>query len=188
MRLISCRDSLGRTVSIPEGKFFFRPSVYGLICDGERIVTMRDRETGAIWFPGGGVEIGERLGEALTREIQEETGLTVAIQQLVYVTDNFFYYRPCDEAYHAFLFFYLCKPLTTELIADTEVNDTGSTSPRWTPITAIEKDDLADLSEELHVVLAGLSSESHNVSSCNTCCNHETVLHHSRPHGGRRPT
>jgi 8-oxo-dGTP pyrophosphatase MutT (NUDIX family) len=42
----------------------------------------------AFWlFPGGGVEIGETLIEAGVREVQEETGLDVQIESLLYVRE-----------------------------------------------------------------------------------------------------
>ena len=44
-------------------------------------------ERGQLWsFPGGGVEFGESLEEALVREFQEETGLEVEVgsQKFVY--------------------------------------------------------------------------------------------------------
>ncbi|MCA0350862.1 MAG: NUDIX domain-containing protein [Chloroflexi bacterium] len=39
-------------------------------------------------FPGGQVEVGESLSQALTREIFEETGVQAKIEQLVGVSSN----------------------------------------------------------------------------------------------------
>lgn len=39
-------------------------------------------------IPGGGLEFGERLEEAVAREVMEETGCTVAIEGLVYVFES----------------------------------------------------------------------------------------------------
>ena len=63
-------------------------AVSGLIChrDG-KILLIRGPRRG--WeFPGGQVEEGETLIEALQREIQEETGVTASIGKLVGVYSN----------------------------------------------------------------------------------------------------
>ena len=38
-------------------------------------------------FPGGGVELGERIAAAGEREVEEETGLRVAVGSLIYVRE-----------------------------------------------------------------------------------------------------
>jgi 8-oxo-dGTP diphosphatase len=41
-----------------------------------------------VWtFPGGGVEVGESLQEAVKREFEEETGIEVHVQSLLYVNE-----------------------------------------------------------------------------------------------------
>lgn len=45
-------------------------------------------ETGYHLLPGGGVEAGETLQEALKREVLEETGLDVELQRLAFVNDS----------------------------------------------------------------------------------------------------
>lgn len=53
----------------------------GIFRDGKILLVRRAREPakGIYTFPGGRVEFGESLVEALTREIREETGLVIDI-------------------------------------------------------------------------------------------------------------
>lgn len=53
----------------------------GIFRDGKILLVRRAREPakGVYTFPGGRVEFGESLTEALTREIREETGLVIEI-------------------------------------------------------------------------------------------------------------
>ncbi len=153
---ISCKNNFGEKVDIPTSKFIFRPSAYGFIVRDQDILVMHNKNNDKLWFPGGGIEIHERLEDGLKREVKEETGLEIKIQKLALTKENFFYYQPLDEAYHAFLFFYLCRPLTDKIAADDEVDDFESEKPCWMNIAEIKKEDISDLSEEIDKILQQL--------------------------------
>jgi len=154
---IKCKNNYGAEVEVPIDKFFFRPSVYGFIVEKGKILVMNNKSNNKLWFPGGGLEIGEKLEEGLRRETKEETGLDIIIDKLILTKENFFYYQPLDEAYHAFLFFYLCRPTTQNLIADDKVNDLESKKPRWVPLKSVKADDISDLSDEIYSSLQNLT-------------------------------
>lgn len=61
----------------------FRIGVFALIFDGERILLGLRRDIDWWNLPGGGMEVGETVDEALCREVREETGLEVDVEQLV---------------------------------------------------------------------------------------------------------
>ena len=159
MKTISCKNNFDQIVEIPEEKFIFRPSVYGIVLDKNKIVVLRNKSNNKLWFPGGGLEIGERLEEGLKREIHEETGLSVEVNDLLLTKENFFYYQPKDGAYHAFLFFYLCHPKDNfNNFNPTDLTD-ESVDPRWIEISEIEKENISDLSEDIFKLLQKLNKK-----------------------------
>ena len=138
---IICRSVTGKHVEIPIDKLMFRNSVYGIIIHEEKILLVQTKTTGHYAFPGGGIQIGEPIKHALSREIHEETGIQVEIGNLLHFEEDFFYYDPGDIAFHSFLFFYRCTPLTTDLVPDEGVIDMEAEKPRWVPIKNLNPDD-----------------------------------------------
>lgn len=68
----------------------FQIRVTGILIEADRLLLVKQRvsEERSWSLPGGRVERGETLREAILREMSEETGLTVAIQKLLYVCDK----------------------------------------------------------------------------------------------------
>ena len=63
-------------------------AVGGIVEDGNgNILLVKTRNNGWV-FPGGQVEVGESLPDALIREIKEESGIDVAISKLIGVYSN----------------------------------------------------------------------------------------------------
>ena len=67
-----------------------RVRVTGVVVEDGRILLLnQDTGTGRSWsLPGGKLEAGETLAEALVREMKEETGLDVEPGRLLYVCDH----------------------------------------------------------------------------------------------------
>ena len=61
----------------------FRIGVYALVFDGEHVLLAHRRDIDWWNLPGGGMEVGETVDEAMIREVREETGLKVRVEQLV---------------------------------------------------------------------------------------------------------
>lgn len=67
-----------------------RLRVAALILTGGGVLTVRHAKDGRTYhlLPGGGVEAGETVGEALVREVCEETGVECAIGAPLFITDS----------------------------------------------------------------------------------------------------
>jgi len=71
-------------------KYNFHIRVTGILIEDRKILLVKQRVTQSrTWsLPGGRVEAGELLGEAINREMLEETGLVTEVERLLYVCDK----------------------------------------------------------------------------------------------------
>ena len=61
-----------------------RPAVAAVIHNGDGRILLQRRSDNGLWgLPGGSVEIGESVRDAIVREVREETGLTVEVVRLI---------------------------------------------------------------------------------------------------------
>jgi ADP-ribose pyrophosphatase YjhB (NUDIX family) len=74
---ISLELDVGRALGV-------RTSVSAVIFDRRGRLLLQQRSDGGQWgLPGGSVEIGESVHDAVIREVREETGLHVTVRRLV---------------------------------------------------------------------------------------------------------
>ncbi len=92
--------------------------VGAVIFKGEEVLLVRRGQEPArdTWsLPGGLVEVGETLTAAITRELAEETGLTVRLLGVTAVLERIFPDAAGKVAYHYVLIDYLCEYLAGEV-------------------------------------------------------------------------
>ena len=84
-----------------------------IIIDEGRILLVRHEKYGRTYWvlPGGGVDFGESLGEAVVREVKEETSLDITVDKLVFVDDIL----PEDRHRHVVDVYFTAKVVGGEL-------------------------------------------------------------------------
>jgi 8-oxo-dGTP pyrophosphatase MutT (NUDIX family) len=139
--MIECITLDGGKKLVHKDRLVLRPAVYGLIVQDGQVLLMRMRQSGKYHPPGGGIRGGERMEDALRREVREETGIEVQIERFAHFEELFFYYDPSGTAYHGLHFYYICRPKTLALLDDAEVNDDAAEKPRWVNIRGLQAQD-----------------------------------------------
>lgn len=113
---IVCTNKDGVKYDVNADQLKFRPGVYGIIVRDNKILLSR------VWdsydFPGGGVNVGEKIESALAREVKEETGFDVAPKELISCLDDFHKNTFSDTFVHSILIYYTCEITGGELSKD----------------------------------------------------------------------
>lgn len=111
-------------------------AVGAVILDGDRVVLIRrNREPSrGLWtFPGGAVELGESIHEAVRREAFEETGLVVEVGELATVIDHVVRDAQGQVVYHYVIVDYLARPVAGTLRAGDDVS-----AARWATLADLD--------------------------------------------------
>ncbi len=107
-RTVLCRDLSNRWYRVPVSRLSsFRPSVYGVIIKKGKVLLSKQWD--GYDFPGGGMDLGETIEQALIREVREETGYRIEVGGLITVENSFFKLPGRNVFTQSILMFYSCR-------------------------------------------------------------------------------
>jgi mutator protein MutT len=114
----------------------FRVALYGVLVENNQVLMAHTRVPSGIItnFPGGGLELGEAPLKAVAREFHEETGLTVAVKELLFCSQQFQQNPeyPTEQLMHIF---YRVERVGGEII--TQGNNDDVASVEWATLEAL---------------------------------------------------
>src|SRR5574337_1309183 len=93
-----------------EIRFTYR--VGGILIHHEHVLCQAAYKEGYWFLPGGRAELGESASVTLLREMQEELGVAMKIERLLYVVENFFN-DPNDSSHELGLYFLVTAPVNS---------------------------------------------------------------------------
>jgi 8-oxo-dGTP diphosphatase len=127
-----------------------------VVCDGRALIVKRAHEPrkGEWSLPGGLVELGESLTDAVRREIKEETSLDVEIGPMIETFDRV--HRDDDGRirYHFVIIDYVCWPVGGDAAP-------GSDAAAVAWVTETEIDDYRVNAHAKEVIVRGLNYHRH---------------------------
>lgn len=127
-----------------------RPAI--LIIENQRVLTMQYNYGGEEVYnlPGGNLELGEYLSDALAREMQEELEIEVSVGEMILVGEVYFEERKKHTLHLLF------EGKITAGIPTLNPKETSALAIKWLAINDLEKVNLyPNLSKQIQDYLAG---------------------------------
>jgi 8-oxo-dGTP pyrophosphatase MutT (NUDIX family) len=112
-KTVICHDYTGKLYKVSTKKITFRPSIYGILIEKNKVLLSKEFDGYA--FPGGGAELHETIEDTLKREFWEETGYKVNPKKLIYAGTSFYYSTFKKEYWNCQLFYFLVKKIGGKL-------------------------------------------------------------------------
>jgi 8-oxo-dGTP pyrophosphatase MutT (NUDIX family) len=128
----------------PGAPVFWRISAYPLVIKGKKVLVIKPRWSERWELPGGGVELGEKIHEAMVRECYEETGYKVKPTSAVpmYIGENNFYIPTFKKFYQSIVMTFPAE-LTSEIQDKHAINSGGEKDEvrevSWIPLTQLNR-------------------------------------------------
>ena len=129
-------------ITFKSGEIRFNYRVGGILIQHEHILCQSASSENFFFLPGGRTELDETASASLLREMQEELGVLMKIERLLYVVENFFT-EPNDTWHELGLYFLMTAPAGSYLNYSLETiwrDDEMGNHLRfdWLPIAQLE--------------------------------------------------
>lgn len=115
---VTALDIRGDSYEVSTEGMIWRPSVYGIVIDDNKLLLSPQHGVG-FDLPGGGMEMFETLEQAVTREVKEETGIDIEPILMLGCEDSFYISKvkghSYDKTYHSIMMYVLCKKIGGEI-------------------------------------------------------------------------
>lgn len=153
---VTCVDKDGNKFIVPVSELVMRPSVYGVIIEDGTVLLVRQWD--GYDFPGGGIDTGETIQDALVREVKEESGLDVLTRDII-ACENSFFKTDKGVYIHSILLYYRCEVVGGELSIDgIDENEKAYVHdlPEWIPIDNLDTIKFYNSVDSLKVIQTAL--------------------------------
>ena len=165
-RMVTCKNRLtGDSKEVPAEMLQFRPAAYGVIIHDGKVLLNR------AWdghdFPGGGIDRGESIKEAVLREVKEETGVSVDVGPLLYVGEDFFIANFIPDTYfHALVYYFLCTNPMGELSTEgfMHYEKDYMKGPVWVPLGELDRLKFYNSIDSAALIRKGAAGGSYTVT------------------------
>jgi len=143
LMIYNCHMDTPRTmITFKSNGIRFTYRVGGVIIQNEHVLCQAVPDEGFFFLPGGRAELGESASTSIVREMQEELGVLMNIERLLYVVENF-YTEPEDSSHEIGLYFLMTPPadsyLNQSLEAFERVDEAGNHLRfEWLPLAQLE--------------------------------------------------
>ncbi len=133
--VVFCVTPLGEGQEVPRSRSYpERPfvGVGAVVLRGEEVLLIRRGAPPGrgLWsFPGGAVNAGESLAEAVRREVREECGVTIEVGPVIGVFDAIYHNSGGRPEYHYVLVDFLASYVAGEIAPASDV-----TAAAWVPV------------------------------------------------------
>ena len=118
------------------------PAVAAVIVENGKLLLVEravEPSKGKWSVPGGNVEWGEPLAEALKREVREETGLEIEVEKVAGVFDLIIRDEAGKPQYHYVIVDFFARVIGGELVPGDD-----AAKARWVPIEELENYELSN--------------------------------------------
>lgn len=140
---IICHDLDNKEFEIEADKLIFRPSVYGVLIEKNKVLLSKQWD--GYDLPGGGMDIHETIEEALKREFFEETGIKIELIAPIHCETSFFTpshsKKNKNQYWNCPLIYFLVKKVGGKISKDNfdEEEQSYADLPEWVDLDKIKQ-------------------------------------------------